>query len=194
MPIATAVVALDAEGMTNTCVPTFTLARVVFTRPSMTTVEEFTAYVSVAPVLLWIVTDEPERAVTTPDAGVTCTAGVEGFETRVAGDVAVVVAAGVLAIAAVAVCGGCDATLAMATPLPRATSAIRVLPPTRRTNLNLDVRYTELPTFTLTGSPEMEPSLQAVFRNSCGLANASLRKWQSATSFPWSITTIGLRR
>ncbi|NNN09361.1 MAG: hypothetical protein HKL85_09240 [Acidimicrobiaceae bacterium] len=113
--------------MTNTCAPTFTLARVVFTRPSMTTVEELTVYVSVALVLLWIVIDEPESAVTTPDAGVTCTAGGGGFETRVAGAVAVVVAGALatgvvaagalasgvvllatvaLASAAVAVCGG----------------------------------------------------------------------------------------
>lgn len=160
MPTATAVLALDAEGMTNTCAPTFTLARVVFTRPSKTTVEELTAYVSVAPVLLWIVIEEPERAVTTPDVGLTCTDDVGAFEARVAGDVAIVVAAVVfatvvLAIAAVATCDGRDATFATATALPRATSATRVLPPTRRTNLNLDARYTVLPTFTLAGSPEM---------------------------------------
>ena len=50
MPIAAAVVGLVAEGMTNTRVPTLTLARVVFTRPIMTTVERSTVYVKVAPV------------------------------------------------------------------------------------------------------------------------------------------------
>ena len=63
-----------------------------------------------------------------------------------------------LGVEVVVACDWCEATFAIATPLPRATSAMRVFPPTRRTNLNLDLRYMALPTFTSQGCPRRDPS------------------------------------
>lgn len=156
------------------------LASVVFTRPFKTIVEELTEYVSDAPVLLWIVTDDPESAVTTPDTGVIRTAGADEDETSVADAGAVedaafatvVVATGAVAAA---VCDWCAMVVAMATPLPRVTRATSALPPTRRTILILELRYMNTPTFRFAEISDLWPSWQRSLGNSCGSPNASLR-------------------